>query len=143
MTETSEWAEPDAVLSGLVKSVNARQEQKSAVSLTLLADGALVSGSLIPAWEWMAEMSGGGDNWFAEIRDRQLAENAIIAEAMEKDPAERSVTEDELMAADPIHLHLRGARVFLGAHEMPKSLWRIRLARVTGWVEGELNYSQV
>lgn len=132
-------AAPDEILSMLVESVDGRMSHRPAIPLTLLVGGTVISGGLIPAWEWMDEMGARPDaeepNVFHRRRDEMLADNRIIQHALSKE-FELSEAERSMLERTPTHLHLRDARVSATTSDLPPLLWRVRLTDVNAWYEG-------
>lgn len=140
-----DWLEPDAVLALYVDATNRQTEPApEGMWLTLTANGALISGELIPNWQWFAELADltGGERSIHFGLGETLRKRAeLLCEALEAKRAETSLTDaqEALVNAPTAYIHLRNARFF-----MPEPLpaeghyWRGRLAEVSGWMAGRL-----
>lgn len=112
-----------------------RADQESGGTITVTSNGAIISGMLIPAWQYFAIH--GADDIGPRDEDRRLAE------LFEKE--ESDLTEDEaafIEAEQPQYLHLGWSHIFFGGlgGVLPREsdtnepmTMRIRLSSVDGW----------
>jgi len=157
----SDRDEADRTLEAMVSAIDddgSAHQHGTALILTL--GGQVVSGQLIPAWQWFEEVAeeraaawtaSGGDAEGSSVegtisklaaadhakqRDEQLGHR----EAVESLPTQ--VQRDLYKMVKPEYIHLRGARVFVaGGGSLPTNrpmYWRGRLSHVAGWAFGAL-----
>ena len=139
--EDSTVVGPDPILGALVDIVNdARALNADTVTLTLIVNGAVISGELMPGWRWMklVDEQLGGSTFLGE-RAETLAEEEQRAWAANDPPAE-PWTAERVMTHDPKSqfVHLRNAQIVTGNGDYPPTLWRVRLTDVSGWCYGAL-----
>ena len=131
---------PDPIVSALVDIVNDARANADTVTLTLIVNGAVVSGELMPAWRWMklVDEQLGGSTFLGERAD-ELAEEERRAWAANDPPAEEW-TAERVMTHDPKSqfVHLQNAQIVTGNGDYPPTLWRVRLTDVSGWCYGAL-----
>ncbi|MCB5993215.1 hypothetical protein [Janibacter melonis] len=129
---------PDFYLVYLANEANLRRERvgsKEGRGVTLFCQGTVITGHVIPAWQF-AE-----DAW----REGDRADFAPYAEDLraQRDAAledEESLGEDDL----PKFLHLDSCQIFLGsmpAPSTPGGMIRVRLEDVGGFAQGVLEPS--
>lgn len=153
--------EIDGVLALLVTALNSMPDRcEDGPPLTLTVQGLLISGKVIPDWEWFEDVeqlckdtwvaSGGPDTgnqgWaeFFKMGKKGMLQGRSEARAVQgviQDLAQRY--RDALLDVDrPTYIHLRDARAFpaSGASPIPTAgtYWRGRLADVSGWWFGTL-----
>jgi hypothetical protein len=107
--------------------------------------GSVISGELIPRWQWFDEQAkgpGGGSilQYFAEIAKEAHEENIDL---QNKEAEKLSEEERSILRNLPTHIHLRNARNFLplpvpanGYH------WRGRMDEISGWAFGRLSQGE-
>lgn len=151
MVSMSASPDRDPVLASLVSVINTLAGEGNAVAVTLTVPGGMVSGLLVPAWEWFEEQQHareaetGGDSFavffsmpaeqFKEARERHRAEvEQWTADGRPDEPADGDADADD---EAPRFIHLRDARTPLpGGGWSPPTHWRGRLSEVTGWSWG-------
>jgi hypothetical protein len=138
--EGSTLVGPDPILGALVDIVNDARANADTVTLSLIVKGAVVSGELVPAWRWMTLVDEqlGGSTFLGE-RAEELAEEARLAWAANDPPAEHW-TAERVKTHNPRSqfVHLQNAQIVTGNGDYPPTLWRVRLADVSGWCFGAL-----
>lgn len=151
----------DRTLVALVDTIDSDSEpHQQGTALILTLGGQVVSGFLIPSWQWFEEVTeisaralaeNGGDAG-AESIEGTLARLASVARIKDRDEMLASrdalealpidVRKTVYEASTPDYIHLRGARVFSpGAGMLPTNRplhWRGRLSEVAGWSFGVL-----
>jgi hypothetical protein len=138
-----DWNEPDDVLAQYVETVNQAQEPVAGgLAITLTVRGTVVTGELIPNWQWfdeVAHLSGGQDSVYFELA-RALKEYArAMSEAVEARSAgaDLTVEQREALATRTAYIHLRNARLARPALARRRPhYWRGRLSDVSGWSVG-------
>jgi hypothetical protein len=141
-----QWNAADPILGMVVSEMNSRTErEEDGLRLMLMVNGQLVSGILIPAWQWFEEIHG----MTSEAAEESLMSNfanefkeaaARIKEFMTRGRESLSHEEEAEVQATSMHLHLKNATVFLPT-PFPTSggtYWRVRLSQVSAWVTGEV-----
>lgn len=150
---------PDGVLQVIVSTVNNLEERtESGTGLVLTVKGVVISGELIPAWQWHEELEQGIRD--AHVRAGQDPEHAGFAELFKLAAESTRQRRDEQRALEELDqlpqryrdligqeertqfIHLRDARVFSpGNAGLPGNglLWRGRLSEVSGWSFGKLS----
>jgi len=139
--EESTVVGPDPILGALVDIVNdARAMNADTVTLTLIVNGAVISGELMPGWRWMklVDEQLGGSTFLGKGAEK-LADEQQRAWAANDPPAEQW-TAAYVMAHDPKSqfVHLQNAQIVTGNGDYPPTLWRVRLTDVSGWCYGAL-----
>ena len=131
---------PDPILGALVDIVNDARANADTVTLTLIVNGAVVSGELLPAWRWMRLVDDqlGGSTFLGERAD-ELAEEARMA-WVANDPPAQPWTAERVKTHDPTSqfVHLQNAQIVTGNGDYPPTLWRVRLTDVSGSCYGAL-----
>ena len=131
---------PDPILGALVDIVNDARANADTVTLTLIVNGAVVSGERLPAWRWLklVDEQLGGSTFLGE-RAEELAEDARLAWAA-NDPPAQPWTAERVKTTDPTSqfVHLQNAQIVTGNGDYPPTLWRVRLTDVSGWCYGAL-----
>ena len=133
---------PDTVLQLLVGSINNLSEPiEDGSPINLFVKGILLSGQIIPDWQWFEE----------QATDASSSPEALIAGIL-KEKRDRSrrlrgrvlddltPEEHEEALATPAFIHLKNCRVFM-PQPVPSSgdlYWRGRLADISGWSYGQL-----
>ncbi|WP_250029427.1 hypothetical protein [Paractinoplanes maris] len=139
-----DWSEPDSVLGTYVAQMDRLTEPVDpGVPLSLSVHGLLVSGELIPQWQWFAEVSELNDHEDAfyvgtaeHVKEQSdLAHAAIKIRDIGGEISHRQFT---ALVAPTRYIHLRNTRIHSpGMHTGETgSLWRGRLADVSGWTPG-------
>jgi hypothetical protein len=136
----------DTVLLLMVDSINNLTEPiKDGSPINLFVRGLLLSGQIIPDWQWFEEQASlnpGGcpETMIAEIlKDKRNRVRAL----RDRGPTELTPDEHEEALASPAFIHLKNCRVFL-PQPVPSSgdlYWRGRLADISGWSYGQLTPS--
>ena len=138
--EESSVTGPDPILGALVDIVNDARANADTVTLTLIVNGAVVSGELLPAWRWMklVDEQLGGSTFLGE-RAEALAEEARLA-WVANDPPAQPWTAERVKTTDRTSqfVHLQNAQIVTGHDDYPPTLWRVRLTDVSGWCYGAL-----
>lgn len=133
---------PDLVLQLMVASINnlsAPIEDGSPINL--FVNGILLSGQIIPDWQWFEEQAAGTspspEAMIADIlKDKRDRARRLRGQV----PAELTEEEHEEALAAPAFIHLKNCRVFM-PQPVPSSgdlYWRGRLSDVSGWSYGQL-----
>jgi hypothetical protein len=139
----SEWNEPDSVLGMYVAQMDRLAEAVDpGVSLSLTVHGLLVSGELIPQWQWFIEVSELNDHedaFYTGMAEHVKEQSDLAHGAIKLRDSGGEVTHRQhnaLMTATR-YIHLRNARIHSPdrAAEEP-CLWRGRLCDVSGWTPG-------
>ncbi|MBB4692044.1 hypothetical protein [Paractinoplanes abujensis] len=138
------WAEPDAVLGTYVAQMDRLTEPVDpGVPLSLNVHGLLVSGELIPQWQWFAEVSELNDHedaFYVGTAEHVKEQSDLAHDAVKIRDTGGEVTHRQYTAlmTPTRYIHLRNARVHSpGLHSGDGgSLWRGRLADVSGWTPG-------
>jgi hypothetical protein len=148
-----DWSAPDSVLTVLVDAANAHVERdgKSVQALTLTVGGLVVTGNLIPAWQWFEELHVAAGvppsdepSWLQAMANTYRENAETVREAYSLSVQEQT---DEHVAAldhETHFIHLRDAKIMTPAGSMPTGdgwFWRGRLADVSGWMLGSLGTS--
>ena len=138
--EESPTTRPDPILGALVDIVNDARANADTVTLTLIVNGAVVSGELLPASRWMklVDEQLGGSTFLGE-RAEALAEEARLA-WVANDPPAQPWTAERVKTTDRTSqfVHLQNAQIVTGNGDYPPTLWRVRLTDVSGWCYGAL-----
>ncbi|MEV6393925.1 hypothetical protein AB0M39_03945 [Streptomyces sp. NPDC051907] len=122
-------SKPDELLVAIAATVES--EQSNQMSLTVVADGTVITGRLAPEAVWRQRV--------AEVlsdSERLGAFSSIFTST----PAERRPAEDAL----PTHLHFHVARILQGTTGIPETggMYRVSIARVSAWTVGDFSYSE-
>ena len=141
---------PDGLLGNEVSWANS-SEEGAHVSVTLLVNGAIVTGVLIANWRW-AELV--NEQWVSAL-DGRIEKSVYAARAEEfkgyrddhleanKRWADLSTEEKQKAIVDdtPTFIHLEDASVVAGNAFIPQNgtLWRGRLLQVDAWCFGKLS----
>jgi hypothetical protein len=161
---SNESSNIDPVLSLLVSGINNLEErQDEGAGITLTVQGLVVSGRIIPNWQWFGDLEqqngdhaahpagksddpGGdsGDPAFKSLKDEliEMRTQAKIADELAEGLPLRY--RQALLGVDRTeYIHLRDARAFptSSAHPIPTTggtHWRGKLADVSGWSFGML-----
>jgi hypothetical protein len=115
----------DPMLISMVRGINSYQHERvtEGIKITLFMSGIIVTGELIPAWQWFEEQAKSTDD------DDDLMR--FWAEGMKS----QSDSED---VPEPLHIHLRNASFLLWPQPANvKMHWRGRLTHISGWALGE------
>ena len=132
----------DTVLLLMVEGINNLTEPiVDGAPINLFVSGILLSGQIIPDWQWFEEQAalnpGAPEAMIAEIlkdkRDR-------VRQLRDLGPTDLTPEQREEALAHPTFIHLKNCRVFM-PQPVPSSgdlYWRGRLADVSGWSYGQL-----
>jgi hypothetical protein len=142
--ERIDWAEPDSVLGTYVAQMDRLTEPVNpGVPLSLSVHGLLVSGELIPQWQWFAEVSELNDHedaFYVGTAEHVKEQSDLAHEAIKIRDTGGEITHRQYTAlmAPTRHIHLRNTHIHSPGtnHNEPGSLWRGRLADVSGWTPG-------
>lgn len=131
---------PDTVLGLLVGSINNLTEPISDGSpINLFVQGILLSGQIIPDWQWFEEQATGAspEAMIADIlKDKRDRVRRLRGRVLD----DLTPEEHEEALAPPAFIHLKNCRVFM-PQPVPSSgdlYWRGRLADISGWSYGQL-----
>jgi hypothetical protein len=145
MTEPSvaDAGPPDTVLGLLVGSINNLTEPiEDGSPINLFVQGILLSGQIIPDWQWFEEQATGAspEAMIAEIlKDKRDRVRRLRGRVLD----DLTPEEHEEALAPPAFIHLKNCRVFM-PQPVPSSgdlYWRGRLADISGWSYGQLTPS--
>ncbi|WP_306215237.1 hypothetical protein [Actinoplanes sp. RD1] len=135
-TDARDWFEPDSVLGTYVALMDQLTEPaEPGIELSLTVGGLIVTGELIPQWQWFAEVSALSDYedaFYTGMAEYVKEQSDLAHEAIKVRDAGREVSHKQHLAlsAPTRYIHLRNARVSAGSEG---SLWRGRLSDVSGW----------
>lgn len=134
--------EHDEVLGILIGAHNKMKEAVEEGTWVILnARGSLISGELLPAWQWFTEQAElhGEDTFFAILADNIKKAHDKDMELLKKEPEDLTRDEHFRLWDPPIHIHLRNARNFL-PEPVPMNgyYWRGRIDEISGWSLGRL-----
>jgi hypothetical protein len=131
---------PDTVLQLMVNSINNLTEPiEDGSPINLFVQGILLSGQIIPDWQWFEEQATGTSpeamiaGILKEKRDR-------VRRLRGRVPDDLTTAEHEEALAPPAFIHLKNCRVFM-PQPVPSSgdlYWRGRLSDISGWSYGQL-----
>ncbi len=129
---------PDPILGSLVDIVDdVRAMDADTITLTLIVNGAVISGELLPARRWMklVDKQLGGSTFVGERADELVVEAQLAWKA----PAGRWTAEHaKEHRTKSQYVHLQNAHIVTGLGDYPATLWRVRLTDVSGWCYGAL-----
>lgn len=119
-------SKPDALLASVAALVES--EQSNQMSLTVVVQGAVITGRLAPETVWrqrVAEVLGDSDR--LGVFSAVFADRGAAAEA----------------SGPPTHLHFHLARILQGSLGIPETggMYRIALEDVSAWTVGDVSYS--
>ncbi|GIF22858.1 hypothetical protein BJ973_000785 [Actinoplanes tereljensis] len=133
---------PDRVLGLMVDALNSRKESvDGGIWVSLSVRGTMVSGEIIPHWQWFDEQTTlfGEEShvaYFASLMKESRDEHVAL---MDKDDSELTPEQRWELNQPPAFIHLRHARTFLPEPVPTRGhYWRGRLEDVSGWSFGEL-----
>ncbi|MDY7090191.1 MAG: hypothetical protein SYR96_34510 [Actinomycetota bacterium] len=138
------WGEPDGVLGTYVAQMDRLTEAVDpGVPLSLTVHGLLVSGELIPQWQWFAEVSELNDHedaFYVGTAEHVKEQSDLAHDAVRIRDTGGEITHRQYSAlmAPTRYIHLRNARVHSPGMHLGEegTLWRGRLADVSGWTPG-------
>jgi len=140
----SDWGEPDAVLGTYVAQMDRLIEPVDpGVPLSLTVHGLLVSGELIPEWQWFSEVSelnNHDDAFYTGMAEHMKEQSDLAHHAVKLRDTGGEVTHRQYTAlmAPTRYIHLKNARIHspdkVGDE---KCLWRGRLIDISGWTPGD------
>lgn len=135
--------EPDKVLDTYVAQIDRLTEPVDpGIQLSLTVHGLLVSGELIPQWQWFAEvseMTNNEDAFYTGMAEhvKEQADLAHDAVKVRDTGGEISHRQYTALMAPTSYIHLRNARIHSPDHAgRGGCLWRGRLCDVSGWTPG-------
>jgi hypothetical protein len=140
----ADWGSPDRVLDTYVAQMDRLTEPVDpGVALSLTVHGLLVSGELIPQWQWFAEvseMTNNEDAFYTGMAEhvKEQADLAHAAVKLRDTGGEVTHRQYTALMAPTSYIHLRNARIHSPDHAGRGScLWRGRLCDVSGWTPGD------
>ncbi|WP_250008443.1 hypothetical protein [Actinoplanes sp. M2I2] len=139
-----DWSGPDSVLGTYVAQMDRLTEPVSpGVPLSLSVHGLLISGELIPQWQWFAEVSELNDHedpFYVGTAEQVKEQSDLAHQAIRIRDAGGEVTQRQHTAliAPTRYIHLRNTRIHSPGMHVSEAgrLWRGRLADVSGWTPG-------
>ena len=139
----ADWGGPDKVLDTYVAQMDRLTEPVNpGVHLSLTVHGLLVSGDLIPQWQWFAEVSeldDYQDAFYTGMAEHMKEQSDLAHDAIRVRDVGGEVTHRQMSAlmAPTKYIHLRNTRIY-SPDSNPGSgrLWRGRLCDVSGWTPG-------
>ncbi|WP_175410518.1 hypothetical protein [Streptomyces sp. TRM64462] len=119
---------PDALLVDVAATVES--EQSSQMSLTVVVDGAVITGRLAPESVWRERV--------AEVLRDSDRLGAFASSFAAPDAGSR-----EHRDAAPTHLHFHVARILQGTLGIPETggMYRVALEDVSAWTVGDFSYT--
>ncbi|WP_246607471.1 hypothetical protein [Paractinoplanes toevensis] len=139
----SDWSEPDSVLGTYVAQMDRLINLvEPGVPLSLTVHGLLVSGDLIPQWQWYAEVSEMNDYedaFFVGMAEHMKEQSDLAHNAIRQRDIGGEVTHRQMSAllAPTKYIHLRNTRIYSPDSKPDEvRLWRGRLSDVSGWTPG-------
>ncbi|MFF5078124.1 hypothetical protein ACQPZJ_23335 [Actinoplanes sp. CA-054009] len=138
-----DWAEPDGVLATYVSQMDRLSDAVDpGVPLGLSVGGLLISGELIPQWQWFAEVSELNDHedaFYVGTAEHVKEQSDLAHAAIKSRDVGDEVTQRQYAAlmTPTRYIHLRNARIhYPGTQATKGRLWRGRLADISGWTPG-------
>jgi hypothetical protein len=112
------------------------------VPLSLTVHGLLVSGELIPQWQWFAEvseMNNHDDAFYVGMAEHVKEQSDLALAAVKLRDTGGEVTQRQYTAvvAPTRYIHLRHATIHSPGRTASTRLWRGRLCDVSGWMPGD------
>ncbi|WP_239163207.1 hypothetical protein [Paractinoplanes rishiriensis] len=139
----NDWAEPDSVLGTYVAQMDRLSAPvKPGVPLSLTVHGLLVSGELIPQWQWFSEVSELNDHedaFYTGMAEHMKEQSDLAHDAIKLRDSGHEVTQRQhnAVTAPTKYIHLRNTRIYSPDSEPGEvRLWRGRLCDVSGWTPG-------
>jgi hypothetical protein len=137
LASRSDWSEPDSVLGTYVAQMDRLiKPQNPGVH------GLLVTGELIPQWQWFAEVSELNDYqdaFYTGMAEHMKEQSDLAHDAIRQRDIGGEVTHRQMSALLALtkYIHLRNTRIY-SPDSKPDSgrLWRGRLCDVSGWTPG-------
>ncbi|MDX3855185.1 hypothetical protein [Streptomyces sp. AK02-01A] len=122
-------SKPDDLLVDIAATVES--EQSNQMSLTVVVQGAVVTGRLAPEAVWRERV--------AEVLEDSERLGPFSAIFMSAGPNSRSQQRN----APPTHLHFHVARILQGTLGIPETggMYRIAIEDVSAWTVGDFSYS--
>ncbi|WP_228978185.1 hypothetical protein [Streptomyces sp. DH12] len=119
---------PDALLVNVAATVET--EQSNQMSLTVVVNGAVITGRLAPEAAWRERVA-------EVLRDSERL--GAFAAGFESPPEEARPDRD----AAPTHLHFHVARILQGTLGIPETggMYRVAIADVNAWTVGDFSYT--
>ncbi len=141
----NDWSEPDSVLGTYVAQLDRLTKPVDpGVPLSLTVHGLLVTGDLIPQWQWFSEVSERDDDedaFYIGMAEHMKEQSDLAHDAIRVRDVGGEVTHRQMSAlmAPTKYIHLRNTRIY-SPDSSPGSgrLWRGRLSDVSGWTPGAL-----
>jgi hypothetical protein len=142
----SDWNEPDSVLGLYVAQMDRLTDPvEPGVPLSLTVHGLLVSGELIPQWQWFLEVSELNDHedaFYTGMAEhvKEMSDLAHGAIKLRDSGGEVTHRQHNALMTPTRYIHLRGARIHSPDRICDQPcLWRGRLSDVSGWTPGAQN----
>ena len=143
ITSRPDWSEPDSVLGMYVAQMDRLiKPVDPGVPLSLTVNGLLVTGDLIPQWQWFSEVSELNDYedaFYTGMAEHMKEQSDLAHDAIRARDIGGEVTYRQMSAllAPTKYIHLRHTRIY-SPDSKPESgrLWRGRLCDVSGWTPG-------
>jgi hypothetical protein len=139
----NDWGEPDGVLGTYVAQMDRLSEPVNpGVPLSLTVHGLLVSGELIPQWQWFAEVSEMNDHedaFYTGMAEHVKEQSDLAHDAIKLRDTGGEVSHRQYNAlmAPTRYIHLRNTRIHSPDRKSGEGqLWRGRLCDVSGWTPG-------
>jgi len=139
----NEWDEPDSVLGTYVAQMDRLTSTVDpGVPFSLTVHGLLVTGELIPQWQWFAEVSEMNDHmdaFYVGMAEHMKEQSDLAHDAIKLRDTGGEVTQRQYNAvmAPTKYIHLRNTRIYSTESEPGEGrLWRGRLCDVSGWTPG-------
>jgi hypothetical protein len=139
----NDWAEPDGVLGTYVAQMDRLTTPVDpGVPLSLTVHGLLVTGELIPQWQWfleVSEMNDHEDAFYTGMAEHMKEQSDLAHDAIKLRDSGGEVTQRQHNAVMALtrYIHLRKSRIYSPSAEPGEGrLWRGRLCDVSGWTPG-------
>lgn len=115
------------------------EEPGDGLPLTLIVNGAVITGDVIPAAAWVKRVDGefGGDTWLGDVADDLAREARLSRESMDLPAAQWTPEHSKAADVEPTSVHLENARIIsTGFAWTAPTYWRVRITDVSGWCYG-------
>jgi hypothetical protein len=141
----NDWSEPDGVLGLYVAQMDRLTKPVDrGTPLSLTVHGLLITGDLIPQWQWFSEVSERDDYedaFYIGMAEHMKEQSDLAHDAIRARDVGGEVTHRQMSAllAPTKYIHLRNTRIYSpDSTPGPGRLWRGRLCDVSGWTPGVL-----
>jgi hypothetical protein len=140
--EAKDWTLPDPALGEVVLAVNQETDPGAGQEITLVVNGAVLSGRVIPQWRWAELMAGDDED---ESNAWRVVSKEIFANSRAKQES-RDIPEHEWTDAHreanrsfAVHITLQDAKLTIATGvDIAKGLWRVRVSQVGAWCLGAI-----